>query len=306
MTIRTIQLKNFQSHKDTRLDLAPGVNVVVGRSDSGKTAILRALEWVRTNRPVGDAFRSHWGGGTHIAVELDDGAIISRTKKDKLNIYGADNVDFKAIGQGVPEDIIKLLGLTDINIQHQHDPPFLLTLSPGQVARELNRFADLDRIDDLLSTLSSRLLEARRTADHYGYEAERMKEEAEPLDKVLPQLDVLFATASSLTAKMDKGLARITALEGILEEAEGMPSARELRAREGVVAKVEGMIIGIRQTSAQYTRELSQSKELTRLLTRLEDLDEDIQEHKSNIKSLEAKCPAVCPTCGRPWRRRTT
>ena len=38
--IKSIQLKNFQSHRDTTLRLSPGVNVIVGDPQNGKTAIL--------------------------------------------------------------------------------------------------------------------------------------------------------------------------------------------------------------------------------------------------------------------------
>ena len=58
--IKQINIKNFQSHKSTQLKLDPGVNVIVGSSDSGKTAIIRAYLWVVDNRPLGNAFVSHW------------------------------------------------------------------------------------------------------------------------------------------------------------------------------------------------------------------------------------------------------
>jgi len=55
--IKYLQIQNFQSHKDSLLEFDPGVNVIVGSSDSGKTAVIRALRWLVWNRPSGDAFR---------------------------------------------------------------------------------------------------------------------------------------------------------------------------------------------------------------------------------------------------------
>ncbi|MFR9297315.1 MAG: AAA family ATPase, partial [Aedoeadaptatus pacaensis] len=43
--IEKIILVNFQSHVYSELSLSRGVNVIVGPSDSGKTAIMRALRW---------------------------------------------------------------------------------------------------------------------------------------------------------------------------------------------------------------------------------------------------------------------
>ena len=48
-----VGLKNFQSHKDTVVNFESGFNVVVGPSDSGKTAIKRGIESVLYNKYVG-------------------------------------------------------------------------------------------------------------------------------------------------------------------------------------------------------------------------------------------------------------
>lgn len=51
--IKSIELKNIQSHENTRLDFDKGINVIVGSSNNGKSAILRGLYWARYNRPLG-------------------------------------------------------------------------------------------------------------------------------------------------------------------------------------------------------------------------------------------------------------
>lgn len=48
--IKSIIIKNFQSHANTELELCDGVNVILGNSDVGKTAILRALGWIFLDR----------------------------------------------------------------------------------------------------------------------------------------------------------------------------------------------------------------------------------------------------------------
>ena len=45
-TIKKILLKNFQSHKDSVIECHEGLNVFVGESRNGKTAIQRALDFV--------------------------------------------------------------------------------------------------------------------------------------------------------------------------------------------------------------------------------------------------------------------
>ena len=43
--IDKIKIENIQSHKNTELNLSNGINVIVGSSNNGKSAILRALYW---------------------------------------------------------------------------------------------------------------------------------------------------------------------------------------------------------------------------------------------------------------------
>ena len=58
--IDKISIKNFQSHPNTELELDPGINVITGSSDNGKTSIFRALYWIIYNRPSGNSFISNW------------------------------------------------------------------------------------------------------------------------------------------------------------------------------------------------------------------------------------------------------
>ena len=53
--IEAIEITNFQSHANTVLEFHEGVNVIKGTSGHGKSAIIRALEWLLTNTYYGDA-----------------------------------------------------------------------------------------------------------------------------------------------------------------------------------------------------------------------------------------------------------
>jgi len=145
MSIKKLSISNFQSHKHSSLNLDPGVNVIVGPSDSGKTAIIRALRWLVWNRPSGDAIRSWWGGDTEVHISLPTTSI-SRSK-GKDNSYKLDDISFKAMGTEVPEEIKKEINFVDINLQQQLDRPFLLDDSPGEVAKHFNSVAQLTVID---------------------------------------------------------------------------------------------------------------------------------------------------------------
>jgi len=144
--IKSVHLKNFQSHKDTILEFGPGVNAIIGPSDSGKSAVFRGIKWDATNRPLGDAFKSYWGGDTYVTITTDEGSV-SRVKTKTKNYYMLNGSKLSAIGAKVPEEVERFLSLDKNSIQGQLEKPFLLDSSPGEVSQHFNKVAGLDIID---------------------------------------------------------------------------------------------------------------------------------------------------------------
>jgi len=150
--IKNIQIKDFQSHKDSQLTLDPGVNVVIGSSDCGKSSIIRAIKWVTQNRPQGDSFRNNQlKPKEEVKVDLTfkEGSTVSRLKSSKINSYVVGKKELKALRSDVPEEVKKLIRIKEVNLQSQHpsDQYFLLTDSPGQVAKKFNEVVGLEIMD---------------------------------------------------------------------------------------------------------------------------------------------------------------
>lgn len=155
--IKSISLQNFQSHKDSTLEFSENVNCILGASDSGKTAILRALRKLAFNKPSGDEMKSHWGGKLQIEMFTDDAHIVY--SKDKEAEYILGDTHFKAFGTTVPDEIEKALNLSEINIQSQLDSVFLLSETPGKVAEFFNKISHLEVIDKATSNINSAIRE---------------------------------------------------------------------------------------------------------------------------------------------------
>ena len=198
MSIQKIEICNFQSHKNTVLEFHKNTNVVIGSSDTGKTAILRALNWIVNNRPGGDNFRSSWGGDTTVDIKLEK-EIISR-KKGKENLYvissnkGKQPLEFRAFGQDVPEPVKQLLNFSELNLQKQFDQPFLLSSSPGEVARYLNQIVNLDKIDIALANIGRTIRQETSNLRYNEGHLEELNEEIQEynwLDEADGRLSVL-------------------------------------------------------------------------------------------------------------------
>lgn len=169
MRLLSIQLNNFQAHGQTLIEFAPAITTIKGPTDAGKSAILRALRWVCLNDIAGDAFIKEGEKRTQVTISVREAgtktSVIRSKGSSHLNSYHFQSVEFKAFGMSVPADIAKLLRLSELNFQSQHDSPFWFNESAAEVSRRLNSIVDLSVIDDALSNIASavRLAQERKT-----------------------------------------------------------------------------------------------------------------------------------------------
>lgn len=265
--ISQIQIENFQSHENTVLKLHPGINVVVGASDSGKSAIVRALRWLVWNKPGGDAFRSTWGGDTVVTLQLDTGSQVRRVRTSKINEYSIDNEVYHAFGSEPPEDVQKLLNFAEINLQQQLDRPFLLDNSPGQVAQYLNSVAHLDVIDRATSSINGWVRGLNTQLKHLEEQQSKFQERLEEF-AYLPEMESdiqgLEKCERELSVLSETRAALFKALSAIEDIRDKLHSLSRLTALAG---PVEAAI-------TQYTSLAAQRKKLLALQSTLEELKE--------------------------------
>ena len=156
--IKSVKLHNFRSHENTILEFHPGVNVIYGLGQSGKTNIIRAINWVVRNRPSGFNMHSHFAQDEETSVELIlDNGIVNLSKTAKKIVYSIAHVgSYSYIGGSVPEPITQLLNINEINISNQLDTPFLITDSPGEVGKVINRITKIEQVDSWISKLTTK------------------------------------------------------------------------------------------------------------------------------------------------------
>jgi len=204
--IKKVEIKNFQSHKNTVVTFDKGMNVIIGSSDNGKTTIIRALQWVLYNKPTGDAFRSNWGGDTQVTLHLDKN-IIHRIRTNSKNLYILNNQEFNAIGNSVPDEIQEVLKIDEINIQKQMDAPFILADTPGTVAAKFNELAGLEQIDTSLSYVQRQINQVKKRKDHLSENLKELRQELSrynDLDTLIDQLQYIRNKEKQLIKLQDE------------------------------------------------------------------------------------------------------
>lgn len=247
--ISTIIIKNFQSHRHTVLNLNEHVNVILGSSDVGKTAILRALGWVFFNEPQGTAFIR--AGETSTSVELiySDGYSVKRIRNKKFNGYHINHPDFdepkklSGFGSSVPEEIQEITGVrkfeiadkieSSITYQTQLEGAFLLSESSIKKAKAIGAISNVNIIDRAIQIANSNIKdfrknintseEALKNSEEQIKEYDNLDERKQNLEKVkdlyseLIQKNKMNENLSVLNQRLDNNIERIKTEENTIK-----------------------------------------------------------------------------------------
>ena len=295
--IKRVRIKNFQSHQKTELKLDPHFNVIVGPSDSGKSAILRALRWLITNDLKGDYYVSSWGdGSTSVGVELSDGTKIIRYRNRKDNGYKVGDKIFPKSGKGVPPEVETVFGDTSMNFHDQYDGVFMFSESAGQVTQLFNQVAGLQIIDNMFSWFNSQLRKLSGRLDALGQEQKEKEEKLKRLEwvdkaeKVVERLQALQKKREQVQQKIDtleRDMRKLQGAEKVLSQLSWVKKAAAVRE------KLENLVK--RRTDVEEKIEI-----LNSLLKALDDYAEKAESAWNKLTELKEKLPKVCPTCGQP------
>ncbi|WP_408955923.1 AAA family ATPase [Natroniella sp. ANB-PHB2] len=214
--IRAIEIKNFQSHADSRLEFEEGLNVITGPSDQGKSAIIRALRWVLYNEPRGTDFIRTGTNSCQVTIELDNDFKITRRRTKKENRYelitpeGEEHV-FEKVGSKVPQEVKDVHGMPKIeldsdlertlNLDYQLDGAFLLNASGSERAKVLGRLIKVHIVDAAIRDTTKDLRDLNQ-------EQKRAEQELVDLDDKLEEFNDLD-TLSEEIKHQEQLLARL-------------------------------------------------------------------------------------------------
>lgn len=255
--LKSVRLKNFQSHKDTELELGK-LTLFTGGSNSGKSAATRALIGLLKNDAV-DSFVT-WDGSKNLEVEFvfEDGNKVRWIKGGGKNGYELETPlgevqKYENVGAGnVPEDVAEVLRLTPlvmedgkkshVNVHAQLEAPFLISGTAGEAARMLGELTAASKIFTAVSEGNRRTKAANA----------KKKLRREDLIAVRQQLENFDS--------LDDDLALLAEVE-------------ELEAQLQTVGKNLGRLRGLRHDYVRVTNETAEAKQKLAELKPLVELD---------------------------------
>lgn len=226
MTIQSLHLFNFEVHKDTLIEFGPGINVIRGSTDQGKSSIRRALTYVAFSKPVQGRAKDK-SKNSYVTIRCTGAPPITRGRtggKKGKNYYKIDSKEIsggtdplKAFKRTVPEEISKILDLSEVNVQEQFKEYYLLQSTAGQVAKTIHKLLGMDMVDKTAKVANSaiiaqaKLLESRKAqiknikADIKKYDyVEGLESELSDLEVAIQKYEELEAKTDNLTTLLER------------------------------------------------------------------------------------------------------
>jgi len=233
MYISKIEIENFQCHKHFEYDLSPQINAIVGPSDRGKTAIIRAIKWCLYNKPKGTQIRRNSGtqnkpkyNRSRVKLYFSNGNAIERIRDNKDNqyiVYYADGTlkKFDNFSRtGIPQDVTDAHGISPViyngqelylSIAGQHDTPFLIGDSPLNRTRIFGAATGLDirdiavtKANSDINNLSKKIKSLTSDSDKKEVRITELKEEEKLLSSIYDRADVLYKESGDIEEYIDK------------------------------------------------------------------------------------------------------
>ena len=219
---------SLQGHQHSVLNLHPGFNVIIGKSDAGKSSILRGIRLVMDNRPLGLSGWVHHGlSALSVKLTLDDGTVERRAafrmvkgvlKDATENAYIVDGQVLAAFGADVPILVRERLNLHPINIQRQHDGPFLVGETGGAVARYINEVVNLEAMDSSMANIASKKRENDQAIRVADAQVARLEDEL----KAFPDLEsaeAYITTLEGMAARLEAVRVDEATVDGLIGQA---------------------------------------------------------------------------------------
>ena len=157
-----VQVKNYQIIKNAEAEFVPGLNVIVGPSNNGKTSFIKAIKSLIYTEPGSTPIRH--GTQAYIVGVQYNGHTVILQKGLKDAAYLVDGEKYTKYGTTTPEEVSKALGIRElelngkkekINFWDQMNYPFLLDKSSTELFRFIVDSGEDDQISAALKDMVS-------------------------------------------------------------------------------------------------------------------------------------------------------
>ena len=251
--IRKLVLDNFMAHAHTEVALGPGMTVLTGPNNIGKSALVEGLRCLATN-PAPKAFLRHGATMARVEALLEDeeGNVtkVAWVRRKASAVYeltrpGEEEPEvFAKLGRGhVPDEVRAALKLdpvtletgqdVDVHIGNQREPIFLLNMPPSAAAAFFAASTESAHLLAMQNLLKRRVQDAKREEKALAGRIHGLERELDGLAG-LPDLTLAVEQAVEQERALE---AKARALPRLAEQLRNLGELAVGTAREGERAK---------------------------------------------------------------------
>lgn len=160
--INKLILSNFQQWKTGNIEFKPGLNIIIGDTESGKSTLFRSIYSILTGKMPEDYIRKGTKG-CEVKIEFSDNTTFRRIRNKKDNIADANGLIFERVGKDIPFEYFNKLGRTSIELGNkelslcsysQFEPHFFITLSDYDKSKLIGTICGIDIVDKLMDLIN--------------------------------------------------------------------------------------------------------------------------------------------------------
>jgi predicted ATP-dependent endonuclease of OLD family len=190
-----VSLTNFQSISEAQLEFVQGINLIIGQSNSGKSAILRAIKGAVLNPSGSQKYIKNGTKGFKVALEYNNNNIEwSREKSPKYKINGED---YLKVGNSNLTNVLDKSGFVLdeannlMNVESELELPFPFDKNNSELFKlfEKNIFCVSDSTS-IIKLIKADEDEANKLKDNAEYELDRVKNKKHALEELESEIDL--------------------------------------------------------------------------------------------------------------------
>lgn len=191
-----VNLENFQSISKASIEFVQGINIIVGQSNSGKSAILRAIKGAVLNPNGSQKYIKNGTKGFKVNVEYE-GNSIEWSRDSKSPKYTINGEEYHKVGGSNLHDVCPKSGFVLdergylMNVESELELPFPFDKSNSELFKlfEKNIFCVSD------STAITKLIKAdedetNKHKDNAVYELDRAKQKLSAITELEQEIDL--------------------------------------------------------------------------------------------------------------------
>jgi exonuclease SbcC len=323
--IKDIELKDFISHKDTRLDFGKGITIFVGHNGAGKSSIIDALTFALYGKHTRRSNKNLIRRGTGFASVQMNFMLNSKEYQIKraLNTSGPIMSQFELVsdsgkivnrkiasgerglsrGEKTSSEVAKVLGLSYEKlcvaaVVQQGELVRIIESSPKEFKELLNSLIGIERLDSAYQTMHEVIqgFRERLRDDTAGYSDEdigRVEEEIKKSEQkfiesesVLERLDGQRNVLEEKFAALNKEIERMTPLSHMAGE---LQRAENLIVRHviDVRDRMDRELVGIERLMAEARRSLEVVKNKSEANMRLRMVRAELEDNQLQMVENE-------------------